>query len=160
SALAGPLLALIARTGEALGSFKLENGERAQVADFHVAAGSSLVGRKLGELAEAHHAVVLAHGRPGEPLHFATPATATVMLGEGDTAVVCGRPDRVAPLLSQGENESLPELLWAGFVRRFARVAFRSLDQMDATLKVCTLLFVGVVVVSVLVFHLGMEQNT
>src|SRR5439155_9119114 len=31
SALAGPLLALIARTGEALGTFELENGHRLQI---------------------------------------------------------------------------------------------------------------------------------
>src|SRR5580700_2335958 len=65
SALAGPLLALIARTGEALGSFKLEDGRRAQVAELTVAAGAPLVGRDLAELMRAHQAVVVAYRPAG-----------------------------------------------------------------------------------------------
>ena len=65
SALAGPLLAQIARTGEALSSFRLKDGSQAQVADFTVAAGSPLIGRDLAELAAAYQAVVVAHRSAG-----------------------------------------------------------------------------------------------
>jgi len=66
-AIAGPLLALIARTGEALGSFKLEDGRRGQVADFTVAAGSPLVGRDLSDAIRAAEPAA-----PSEPILFTT----------------------------------------------------------------------------------------
>src|SRR5947209_4203763 len=51
SALAAPLLALIARTGEALGTFRLEDGRQQQVAEWTMPANSPLVGKTVAELA-------------------------------------------------------------------------------------------------------------
>jgi Trk K+ transport system NAD-binding subunit len=160
SALAGPLLALIARTGEALGSFKLENGRRAQVAELTVAAGALLVGRNLAELVRAHQGVVVAYHPAGGSVRFLHNVGDSVILSVGDRAVVCGDPQLLAPLLAQGENESLPELLWAGFVRRFSRILLRGLSQVDLSVKVCAAALLIVIVTSVLVFHLGMAKNT
>jgi Trk K+ transport system NAD-binding subunit len=160
SALAGPLMALIARTGEALGTFSLRGGRQAQVAEFTVAAGSPLVGQDLAAVAAGAAAVVVAYRPVGGPLRLLQETPAAARLAAGDRLVVCGEPKRLAALLAQGENESLPELLWAGFVRRSSRVVLRTLAQIDASVKVCTAIFVGVLVLSVLVFHLGMERNT
>src|SRR5438132_5973000 len=49
SALAAPLLAVIARTGEALGTFRLENGAQLQVAELTVPPLSSLVGQTVAD---------------------------------------------------------------------------------------------------------------
>jgi Trk K+ transport system NAD-binding subunit len=159
SALAGPLLALIARTGKALGTFPLADGHHAQVAQFTVAAGSSLAGRDLAEVAQAHQAVVVAHRTVLGPFRWLHEAAGKIPLGVGDEVVVCGNAHRLLPLLAQGGNESLPELLWASFVRRFSRVAFRSLALVDTSVKVCTAVLVAVILISVLVFHLGMEKQ-
>ena len=67
--------------------------------------------------------------------------------------------ERLVRLLATGVNESLPELLWANFVRRFARVVLRGLAMMDTSVKVCAAVLLAVIVVSVLVFHFGMEQE-
>jgi Trk K+ transport system NAD-binding subunit len=160
SALAGPLLALIARTGEALGSFKLEDGRRAQVAVFSVAAGAPLVGRDFAELVGLHQGVVVAYHPAGGAIRFLHDVGANVTLAVGDRLVVCGDARTLTPLLAQGESESLPELLWAGFVRRFSRVVLGGLSQVDLSVKICAAALLTVIVVSVLVFHLGMEQNT
>jgi Trk K+ transport system NAD-binding subunit len=159
SALAGPLLALIARTGEALGTFRLEDGQRAQVAQFTVVAGSPLAGRDLAEVVQAHLAVVVAHRPVLGAFRWLDDAAGKILLAVGDEVVVCGHARRLLPLLAQGGNESLPELLWASFVRRFSRVVLRSLAMVDTSVKVCTAVLVGVILVSILVFHLGMEKQ-
>jgi Trk K+ transport system NAD-binding subunit len=160
SALAGPLLAMIARTGEALSSFDLDDGRRVQVAEFTVAADSSLVGRDLAEEARICQAVIIAHGPRHGPTRFLHDTPGQIPLAPGDRAVVCGNPHLLAPLLARGSNESLPELLWATTVRRFIRVLLRGIALMDTSVKVCALVLIGVILASVLVFHLGMEKNT
>jgi Trk K+ transport system NAD-binding subunit len=159
SALAGPLLALIARTGEALSSFSLDDGTRVQVAEFTVTAGSPLVGRDLAEEARARQALVVAHRPAGGSIRFLHDAAGKIVLAAGDQVVVCGNPHVVAPLLSEGENESLPELLWAGFIRRFTRVVVRGLSQMDAAVKACAAALVLTIVVSVIVFHFSVDED-
>ncbi len=159
SALAGPLMALIARTGEALSSFPLNGGAQAQVAEFTVAAGSPLVGRDLAEEARTHQAVVVAHRPAKGTSRFLHEAAGKIPLATGDKVVVCGDADRLAPLLALGGNESLPELLWASFVRRFSRVALRGLALVDTSVKVCAAVLVAVILVSVLVFHFAMDRN-
>jgi Trk K+ transport system NAD-binding subunit len=154
SALAGPLLALIARTGQALTSFHLDDEDRAEVAEFTVAEGSPLAGRDLSEVAGAHEAVVVAHRPAGGAFRFLRDVTGATRLRAGDQVVICGSPHLLAPLLAHGGNESLPELLWANFVRRFSRVAFRGLAMMDTSVKVGATTLVIAIVVSVLTFRL------
>jgi Trk K+ transport system NAD-binding subunit len=54
SGLAAPLLALIARTGDALAAFRLEDGSPLHIAGVTVAPQSPLAGQRLGELAQTH----------------------------------------------------------------------------------------------------------
>src|SRR5260370_14033382 len=67
SALTAPLLALIARTGEALRTFRLEGGEAQQIVELTARAGSPLVGRSLTELAARRGVQVLAHPPAARP---------------------------------------------------------------------------------------------
>src|SRR5207253_1301636 len=66
SGLAAPLLALVARTGEALSTFRLEDGSTRQIAEFTVAPQSSLVNRRIGDEARHHQAAVVTHTPRGE----------------------------------------------------------------------------------------------
>lgn len=160
SALAAPLLALIARTGAALGVVRLANDERRQVVEFTVAELSPLVGHPLSALAERFGVAVVAHRPAGGALRLATDFDAAGALQAGDGVIVCGAPARLAPLLAEGKVESLPELLWAGLVRRLSRVILRTVTQIDRPVKICTVLLVVVIVLSVLVFRFGMAHDT
>jgi Trk K+ transport system NAD-binding subunit len=119
-----------------------------------------MVGRDLAEEARAHGAVVIAHRPKGGAMRFLHEVPGKVHLAAGDRVVLCGNPHLLAPLLVRGGNESLPELLWASFVRRFSRVVLRGLAMMDTSVKVGAAALLGTIVVSVLVFHLGMEKET
>src|SRR5262249_21818417 len=59
SGLAAPLLALVARTGEALGTFRLEDGAAGQIAEFAVPPQSALSRLRLSDLAASHGVAVV-----------------------------------------------------------------------------------------------------
>ncbi len=151
SALTAPLLALIARTGEAVGAFRLENGQRYQVAEVNVAAHSSLLGRSLDQVVADHRCQVVCCMPAQGAAEFLNEVQGRRLLQAGDRLALCGQPRQLAPLLSQAENELLPELLWASFLRRQLRVLARTLGEVDWPVKICTAVFLAVIVVSVLV---------
>ena len=68
-------------------------------------------------------------------------------------------PEGVEALRSGVSEGKPPELLWAGKVRRFARVAARTLREVDTPVKICTAVLVAVIVLSTLVFHLSMHYD-
>jgi Trk K+ transport system NAD-binding subunit len=157
SALTAPLLALIAQTGEALGTFTLEDGRRRQVSELTVRENSSLIGKRVADLNSRREVLVVAYvpvGRAGRFFHEIDPQSS---LAAGDRLVVCGDPRRLAPLLAQFENETLPELLWAGFTRRMGRMLWGTLAEIDLSVKICTGVLFGVIAASTLVFYFGMD---
>jgi Trk K+ transport system NAD-binding subunit len=160
SALAAPLLALIARTGEALGTFRLEDGHRQQVTEVPVRAGYAAAGLRVAEAAERGRCVVLAHTPRGQPCRFFQQIDPEARLAPGDRLVVCGNPEDLDGLRAGVSEGAAPELLWAGKVRRFARVAARTLGEVDTPVKICTAVLVAVIVVSTLAFHLTMHYDT
>ncbi|HMF17325.1 MAG TPA: NAD-binding protein, partial [Gemmataceae bacterium] len=149
SALVAPLLALIACTGKALGTFRLEDGSRQQVAELTIPL--SLAGKKLSSLLAPFRVHVLAHILAGSGKRFFAEVDPEATLVGGDRLVVCGESGAVNQLLALGESESLPELLWAGFVRRLGRVAWRTLSEVDLPVKICTGVLFFVIVISVLI---------
>jgi Trk K+ transport system NAD-binding subunit len=158
SALTAPLLALIARTGEALGTFRLEDGEARQIVELTARAGSPLVGQALADVAARREVLLLAHCPAGSSVRFFHDVDLGTRLAAEDRLVVCGTRQRLMPLLAQVEDETLPELLWAGFVRRLGRMLWRTLAEMDLAVKICTSVLVAVIVVSTVVFHLTVEH--
>src|ERR1019366_9119346 len=70
SALSSPLLAMIARTGQALGMFRLKSGETRQITELTLTLQSPLVGRQLAELASEFRVIVVAHVPTGQPARF------------------------------------------------------------------------------------------
>jgi Trk K+ transport system NAD-binding subunit len=160
SALSSPLLAMIARTGQALGQFRLSSGANRQITEVALAAQSPLVGRPLAELAREYGFTVVAHLPAGQPARFIQDVDSTATLGPEDRLIVFGEPAALTALVVRGENESLPELLWGNLVRRLSRVIVRGLALVDLPVKICTSIFLGVIVVSVLIFFLGMKDDT
>ena len=160
SGLAAPLLALVASTGEALSTFRLEDGSPRQIAELTVTAHSTLVQARLGDAAGHHGAAVVAHMPHGDKPRFLDEVDENAKLAEGDRVVVCGESERLAPLLAQGANESLPELLWAGLVKRLGRVVWRTVAMVDVPVKIGTLVLLTVIFVSMLVFRYGMDHDT
>ncbi len=160
SALAAPVLALIAQTGEALGAFQPEEGRRFQVAELRVRDNSPLRGQTVAKIGAHYQAPVLAHVPIGGPARLLQEVVPDAVLAPGDRVVVAGDPRVLAPVLAQIEEESLPALLWAGTVRRLGRVAWRTFSEIDLPVKICTAVLLAVIVASTLVFALGMEDRS
>ncbi len=163
SMLTAPVLALTALTGQGLGTFHLE-GQQADgwrlVAEVSVGAGSDLRGRTVGEVAAARGAVVLAHLPECGPDCFLIDVDLDERLRASDRLVVCGEPRALQPLLAGLGEGASPEPHWAGVLRRWGRVAWRTLAEMDRAVQICTAVLVAVLVGSTLVLHLGVEKYT
>ena len=190
SALAAPLLALTALTGDALGAFSVD-GQRRQVAELTVDTNSPLRGRRIAELAERYHLLVLAHlpfqgnrenwdamakGRgDANSQRFPSLTMTTVptqggerylldvdpeaRLAAGDRLVICGEPRSLAIMFAQLRDEVLQSLRIAGRLRRWGRVLWRSMGEVDLPVKICTGVFFGVILVSTMVFYFGMDLS-
>ena len=150
---------MIARTGQALGSFRLKSGQTRQITELTLTPQSPLAGRRLAELAGDHHFTVVAHVPAGQTPRFIQDIDAAVHVVPGDRVIVFGEPSALAALV-QSEAESLPELLWGNFIRRLGRVLQRGVALIDLPVKICTGVFLGVIAVSVLTFRFGMAQDT
>jgi Trk K+ transport system NAD-binding subunit len=159
SGLAAPLLALVARTGGALGTFSTAGSQPQQVAEVIVRAGTPLCGLCIGELGQRCRCVVLAHipqGRPGRLFQEIDPQA---RLADDDRLVACGEPDQLALLRAGLEESDGEELLWAGKIRRLGRVLRRTLLEVDLPVKICGAVLAAVILLSTLVFHLSMNYD-
>jgi len=159
SALTAPLLALIARTGEALGTFRLEDGQVREVVELQIKPGSVLAGQPVADVALRREVLVLAHGAADAAVRFFQDVDPEARLAPGDRVVVCGDPNRLQALLAQVEEETIPELLWAGTARRLGRVLWRTLAEVDLAVKICTAVLLGVILVSTVIFHLTLSRD-
>jgi Trk K+ transport system NAD-binding subunit len=162
STLTAPLLALTALTGQALGTFRLEGipDGRRQVAEVSIAASSPLRGLTVAEVATRLRAQVVTYAAPQGPCRYLADVAPDTHVGPGDRLVVCGSPRHLAEALDQIGEQVAPHLLWAGVLRRFGRVAWRTLSEVDLAVKICTSVLVSVVILSTLVFHYGMEKQS
>jgi Trk K+ transport system NAD-binding subunit len=159
SGLAAPLLALMARTGDALGTFQFDDGQRQEIVELHIHDNSPLRGVRIAALREQHKLLVLAHVAWSKT-RLLNDVDDQAVIEAGQRLVLCGEPEALAPLVAEHEEESLPEVLWAGFVRRLGRVAWWMLADVDMPLKICTGVLVSVIVISTLVFHYGIDGET
>jgi Trk K+ transport system NAD-binding subunit len=159
SALTAPVLALIARTGELLGAFRLEDGCRQQVTEVEIHPNAPLRGRRVAEVAAGHEARVLAHLPAAGPPRFLQDVDPERPLGAGDRVVLCGAPRKLAPLVARAEQEGLPELLWAGKLRRLGRMVRRTLGEVDLAVKICTSVLLGVILVSTATFYFSTKHD-
>jgi Trk K+ transport system NAD-binding subunit len=160
SSLTAPLIALTALTGQALGTFRIQDlpAGRRQVAELTVGAGSPLLGRAVEDTAAKHQAVVLSYVRADGAAQFLPDVDPQTRLEVGDRLIVCGEPRALEALLAQVADEVPPHVLWAGWLRRHGRVLWRTLTEVDLAVQVCTAVLLAVVVVSSVVFYVGVDK--
>lgn len=161
SLLTAPILAMTALTGQALGTFRVEGlaEGRRQVAELVVGPQSPLRGQTVIEVTGWREMQVLAHLPEGAEARFLLAVDPEARLEAGDKLVVCGEPRSVAGLLAGGADDS-PGLRWAGKLRRYGRVLGRTLGGIEKPVAWCTLVLVGVVLISSVVLHVGVEKYT
>jgi Trk K+ transport system NAD-binding subunit len=158
SALTAPLLAMTALTGQALGSFGSDASLR-QVAEVTVTEGSPLAGRSIAELAEQYRFVALSHGNGAGQDRYLLDVDPHARLQPGDRLALCGAPPDLAPLLAPEAGDVLPHLLWAGKLRRTARIIGRTFAEVELPVKLCSLLLLAVLVTSTLVYYFGIDKS-
>src|SRR5262249_14218467 len=121
---------------------------------------SKLYGRTIAEALGDRPVLVLAHlPRQGTAKHLLEVDPQTRLVA-GDRLVLCGEPRTLVPLLAESEGADAPHLMWASRLRRWGRIAQRTLAELDRAVVLCTLVFVTVVVTSTLVLHFGNEKLT
>jgi Trk K+ transport system NAD-binding subunit len=158
SALAAPLLALIARTGAALGAVRLDDGQMLQIAEPIIDNDSPLRGAAINSLLNGPFHV-LAH-TTGSQTRLLNQIDANAVLRPGDRLVICGPASALATYLSPEENGFSQELHWAGLLRRLGRVGWRTVGEIDLPVKICSGVLLAVIFASALVFHFAFENET
>ncbi len=161
SVLTAPLLALTALTGQALGAFRLDEGPegRRQVAEVTVAPGSPVLGRTVGEVTAPRQSQVLAHVPADGGARFLLDVAPEARLAAGDRLVVCGEPHHLAGLLGDADGLEAA-VLWANPLRRNLRAVWRTLSEVDLSVKVCTAVLLFVIAASTLTLHFGRERSS
>jgi Trk K+ transport system NAD-binding subunit len=158
--LTAPLFALTALTGQALGTIhwdEMRHGVR-QVAELAVSGGSPLRGQDIATVIGQHEVQVLAHLPEGGKTRFLLDVNREARLIPGDRLIVCGEPQRLAQLLGSSDDV-FGKVRWAGWLRRFGRVLWRTLIEVDLAVKICGAVLAAVVVVSTIIFYLAVPKD-
>jgi len=155
SALTAPLLALAAVSGDALGTFKLEDGPR-QVSELVVADGSNLAGKRIAEIARVYNLIPVAYTPLNGTPQLLLDVVGDAILSPGDRIVVCGIPGDILRLLARERGDLFPGVRWAGTVRRWFRTARRTLLEVDLAVKIATPTLFLTILGSTLVFRYGL----
>jgi Trk K+ transport system NAD-binding subunit len=155
--LTAPLFTMTALTGQALGRVTVGDDAEAMLQIAAIAVDPTLQ-KPIRTLIAEHQMQVLAHlpcqGRECF-LHEVDPE-ATLQVG--DRLFFCGSPGKIATLL--GDDARDGGVHWAGWIRRFSRVAWRTMADVDLAVKICVSVFLGVVCISTLILHFGVEKQS
>ncbi len=159
SLLTAPVLAITALTGQALGAFRIDGlpEGRRQVAEISVGASSPWRGQRIVRLIEAQGVLPVAHFPSSGAPRYLLDVDPEAVLEAGDALVLCGEPRTLAHFLASDGDEA-PHLRWAGWLRRQFRVLRQALTVLDATVLICTLVLIVVVLTSALVLHFGTQK--
>ncbi len=158
SQLTAPMLALAALTGQASGTFHVDEG-RLLVAEVTVAPESPVRGQSIATVARRHGAQVVAHVSTEGTERFIDEVDESAPLSPGDRLVVCGEPRHLEPLLEATTGESSPHLRWAGWLRRHWRVFWQTITEIDPLVKLWTVVLIFVVAASALVYYFAINKT-
>jgi Trk K+ transport system NAD-binding subunit len=160
SLLTAPIVAITAMTGQGLGRFRLDTprNEVRHVGEVTVASGSEYEGRTLEDLAGRRQVQVLANLPENQPARYLLDIDLQAKVHGGDRVVVCGAPQSVNALLSGAAGRENTDLQWATWLRRMGRVAWRTFKDIDLSVKICTGVLLGVIILSTFILHLGVEK--
>jgi hypothetical protein len=100
----------MARSGEALSTFCIDDGSRFQVADTPIEQGAPLEGKTLDFVLERHEVLLVAL-RQGGGWGFLHDIALDGVLGAGDRLVICGPTTAMQKLLGMAQREKPPEIL-------------------------------------------------
>ncbi|MBY0230329.1 MAG: NAD-binding protein, partial [Gemmataceae bacterium] len=153
SMLTAPILATAALTGQALGTFRVDDSPAGLMQLVEVAG---LQG-SLGELAARHEVIVAAHLPANEPARLLLEAGPETPVAPEDALVVCGPSAAVAPLVARGGGED-DKLRWSNVLLRGWRMVRNLFAEMDLAVLVCTLVLLGTLAISTAVLSLGVEK--
>ncbi len=159
SALAAPVMALIASMGDVLGAITLDNGKRMQVTEVPIRANSPYNNVPLAHFLRQQDIFLVAHLPKGENYHFIDNLDLEKPLSSGDRVVICGENQQIASVKASSEDQE-PDLRWANFFLRHWRIFRRTVAQVDLPVKICALVLILVVLFSTLLFHLTMRNDS
>lgn len=160
SALSAPILAIIACSGESLGAFSIRDEHKRQAVELAIRANSPLRKLQLADVTEQYPVLLVGHLPRKEGFRYLQQMDLSAQLESGDRIVLCGEPDVIARMRRQ-EHESAPdEPLWAGLVRRYARMLARVWAEIDLPVKIFMLALIGVVVFSTLILYMTVRNFT
>jgi Trk K+ transport system NAD-binding subunit len=156
-ALTAPVMAVTALTGKGLGTFSVADGVR-QIAEIRVGE-TPVQGQTLEEIGNRYGVLVLAHRPALGADRFLAEVDWQARPTREDRLVVCGKPEALAPLLGPTVDDRLSDLRWASWLRRSARIAGRTLSEVDLAVKIATAILLLVIVAGTLVYHYGMNLS-
>jgi Trk K+ transport system NAD-binding subunit len=156
SALTAPMLALTALTGEGLGAFSVD-GHRRQIVKVVVGPDSPLAGRRIDDLVAEFSIQALFHQSNADGTsRLLLEVRGATNLQKGDELVVCGEPHDLARLLRLGDGQEWESLLegvhFAGRIRRYSRMLWRALMEVDLALKISGIVLAIVVISSTITY--------
>jgi Trk K+ transport system NAD-binding subunit len=157
SALAAPILALTAMTGEVLGAFSIGPGRR-QIIHITIPDNSLFLGQTIAEASQKGKFLFFAHTPQGQSSQILLDIHPDTVIREGDRVVLCGEPNDVRTLLDPSKTE-MDDVLWAGRLRRWWRTLRRGWSEMDLAVKICSLTLLAVCVTSASIYHYGMNET-
>jgi len=152
SGLVAPLLALIARTGSALGSVNVPDGPR-PVVEVMVTDDSPLRGEAIAPRDVAPVALIPAAG----PARYLLDVPRDGRLGLGDRVVWCGRPADLDRITAGRATDG--RVRWASRLRRWARVARRTFADVEWPVKVCSAVLVAFLFLSSTLYALANRES-
>jgi Trk K+ transport system NAD-binding subunit len=161
SMLSAPILAMTALTGQALGSFRLDETPEGlrQVVEILIGPASPMRDLTIHSVAHRQDAVVVAHLPVSGDSRFLLEVDHETRLAEGDRIVLCGEPRMLKPLLAADQQDDT-QLRWANWLLRMGRVAWRTVLEMDQAVLICTAILVVVLIASTAVLNLSVTRYT
>ncbi len=159
SLLTAPILALTALSGQALGSFRLDESASGlrQLVEVTVGPTSPIRGQTLATLMSQRGVVVAAHMPLEGEARFLLEVDTAVTPLVGEHLVVYGEPQKLSALLNTATDDD-SEIRWANVFRRFGRIAWRTFAEVDLAVLICFLVLLGVLAVSTVVLWSGVTR--
>ncbi|WP_020469018.1 NAD-binding protein [Zavarzinella formosa] len=154
SGMAAPLLALTAATGEVLGTFQVGQ-EQFQAVELTVAENSPLCGLTISDANQIGHYLLISHAIPGRTATFLRDIPLDHRIGMGEKLTIAGRTADLRKLQpSNGKDED--DVRWAGKLRRFGRICYRTFAELELAVKICSIALFIVVSSSAATYHWGL----
>lgn len=154
SGLAAPLLAVTATTAGVIGTFALENF-RHQIIEVAIDKDSIFLNREIRTLGTQNITIVGYYSASTQQTLLLNEIPINRILSKGDRLIISGEPNEIRRFLEPA-NLIDSDILWAGKIRRFARVAYRTLNSADISVKIGTAVFVSIVITSACIYHWGL----